>query len=88
LEAKWLRCGASPSLTDLLKTTIGIGCPGKWWSHHAWRCSKNMWMWRFRTWFSRHGGVGITAGLDDLKVFFNLNDSMITNSCVCMFDFA
>jgi len=21
---------------------IGIGCPGKWWSHHAWRCSKNM----------------------------------------------
>ena len=19
---------------------IGTGCPGKWWSHHPWRCSK------------------------------------------------
>jgi len=19
-----------------------IGCPGKWWSHHPWRCSKNV----------------------------------------------
>ncbi|KAK4810983.1 hypothetical protein QYF61_014455 [Mycteria americana] len=24
-------------------------------------------MWHFRTWFSRHGGVGLTVGLDDLK---------------------
>jgi len=21
---------------------IGTGCPGKWWSHHFWRCSKNV----------------------------------------------
>jgi len=21
---------------------IGTGCPGKWWSHHPWRCSKNV----------------------------------------------
>jgi len=21
---------------------IGIGCPGKWWSHHPWRSSNNM----------------------------------------------
>jgi len=21
---------------------IGTGCSGKWWSHHPWRCSKNM----------------------------------------------
>jgi len=20
----------------------GIGCPEKWWSHHPWRCSKNV----------------------------------------------
>jgi len=25
---------------------------------------KNMWMWHFRTWFSRRGGVGLTVGLD------------------------
>jgi len=23
---------------------IGTGCPGQWWSHHPWRCSKNVWM--------------------------------------------
>jgi len=29
---------------SLLKewSDIGIGCPGKWWSHHPWRCSKNV----------------------------------------------
>ena len=27
-------------------------------------------MWLFRTWFSRHGGVGITVGLDDLRGLF------------------
>ena len=21
---------------------IGTGCPGRWWSHHSWRCSKNV----------------------------------------------
>jgi len=21
---------------------IETGCPGKWWSHHPWRCLKNM----------------------------------------------
>jgi len=21
---------------------IGTGCPGRWWSHHPWKCSKNM----------------------------------------------
>jgi len=21
---------------------IGTGCPGQWWSHHPWRCSKNV----------------------------------------------
>jgi len=25
-------------------TTVIVfaGCPGKWWSHHRWRCSENM----------------------------------------------
>ena len=20
-------------------------CPGRWWSHRSWRCSRNVWMW-------------------------------------------
>jgi len=31
---------------------------------------KNMYMWHFRTWFSRHGGVGWMVGLDDLRGLF------------------
>jgi len=27
-------------------------------------------MWHFRTWFSRHGGVGLKFGLDDLRDLF------------------
>jgi len=27
-------------------------------------------MWHLGTWFSRHGGVGLTVGLDDLKGIF------------------
>jgi len=49
---------------------IGIGCRGRWWSHHPWRCSNNVQMWHFRIWFSRHGGVGLTVGLDDLGGLF------------------
>jgi len=49
---------------------VGTGCPGKWWSCHPWRGSKNMYMWHFRTWFSRHGGVRLTIGLDVLRGLF------------------
>jgi len=24
------------------RVVIGTGCPGKWWSEHPWRCSKNV----------------------------------------------
>jgi len=34
---------------------IGTGCPGRWWSHHPWRGSKNVYVWHFGAWFSRHG---------------------------------
>ena len=44
----------------------GPGCPGQWWGPRPWRGSKTMWILHFRTWFSRHGGVGLTVGLDDL----------------------
>jgi len=49
---------------------IGPGCPGQWWSPHPWRGSKNVWMWHLGTWFSRHGGVGLTFGPDDLRGLF------------------
>jgi len=53
--------------------SIGTGCPGKWWSPHPWRCSKNMQVWHFGTWFGRLG----VAGLMISEVFSNLNDSII-----------
>ena len=39
-------------------------------SHHPWRCSKNMWICHFRTWFSRQSGVRLTVGLDDRRGLF------------------
>jgi len=49
---------------------IGTGCPGRWWSHHPWRGSNNVWILHFGTWFSRHGGVGLMVVLDDLRGLF------------------
>ena len=31
---------------------------------------KKVWLWHFRTWYSRHGGVGVMVGLDDLRGLF------------------
>jgi len=45
---------------------VGTGCPGQWGSPHPWRGSNTVWMWHLGTWFSRHGGAGVTVGLDDL----------------------
>jgi len=30
----------------------GMGCPGRWWSHRPWRCSRNVWTLYWGTWFS------------------------------------
>jgi len=46
-------------------------------SHHRQRGSNTVWMWHSGTWFSRHGGVGVIAGLDDLRGLSNLNDSIL-----------
>jgi len=46
-------------------SSIGAGCPGKWWSHYLWRYFKDLSMWWLGTWFN--GGLGsvrLTAGLD------------------------
>jgi len=46
---------------------LGPGCPGQWGSPHPWRGSKHVWMWPLGTGLSRHGGVGLVVGLDDLR---------------------
>jgi len=58
--------------TSLLKewSDIGIGCPGRWLSPHPWRCLKNVWIWHFGIWFTRHGGVRWMVGLDELRGLF------------------
>jgi len=47
---------------------IGPGCPGA--GPQTWRCSQNLWMWPFETWFGRRGAVGLAVGLDDLRGLF------------------
>ena len=42
-------------------------CPGQWGSPQPWGGSKPIWMWPLGTGFSRHGGVGVTVGLGDLR---------------------
>ena len=31
---------------------LGTGCPGRWWSHRPWGCSRKGWTWCLGTWFS------------------------------------
>ena len=74
MASSYIRGGSDCILgkTALLKerSCIGTGCRGRWWSPHPWRSSKNVWIWHFGIWFSRHGGVGVTVGLDDLRGLF------------------
>ena len=39
-------------------------------SPHPWRCSKDVYMWHFRIWFTKNGGIGWMVGLDDLRGLF------------------
>ena len=32
----------------------GMGCPGRWWSHWPWWCSKSVWMLCWGIWFSEN----------------------------------
>lgn len=53
-----------------------------WGGHHPWRYLKDKWMWQLGTWFSGDlGSAELVLGPRDLKVFSNLNDSMILCSC-------
>lgn len=54
--------------------SIEAGCPGSWWSHPPWRCSRNDWTGHWVLWSGWQGWSKV--GLDDLGVFPNLNDSV------------
>ena len=43
---------------------IGTGCPGRWWSHCPWRCSRSVEMWHWRTWPVGNIGGRWTVRLD------------------------
>jgi len=61
---------------------IRTDCPGRWWGHCPWRCSRTVEMWHWGTWWD---GLGLDLGI--LEVFSNLNGSMklITNRIQLMF---
>lgn len=40
-------------------------------------------MWQLGAWFNGHDGDGLMVELDDLKVFFKLNDSMTPKTFSC-----
>ena len=40
------------------------GSPGRWWSHHPWRCSRSILMWHWGTWLS--GEMLVVGGQLDL----------------------
>lgn len=49
--------------------SIGMDCPGRLWSHHAWKCSGNDWTWHClmdMLWFNWYGRIQSKAGENDL----------------------
>ena len=52
------------------------GRPGRWWSHHLWRCSGAVEMWCLRAQLVGDIGGGWTVGQGTLEIFSNLNDYM------------
>ena len=61
----------------------GMGCPERWWSHRAWRCSRNIWTLCWGTWFSEkywwwvNGWTGWSCGSFPTLVILWFYDSMI-----------
>lgn len=57
--------------------SFGPGCPGQWWDHQPWKCSKTPGMWHWRTWVSDdHVLLGSRLNLMILKNFSNMSDSI------------
>lgn len=47
-----------------------MGYPGRWWCHHLWRCSRNIWTWHSVLWFGWQGGDWSQVELDDFRGIF------------------
>ena len=61
-------------------TVFRTGCPGRWWSHHPWRCWRDMEMWQRKCGTEGHGIAGNTGERLDwmiLEGFSSFSDSMI-----------
>ena len=54
----------------------GMGCSERWWSHRPWRCSRNVWMLCWETWFSENHWWWVNGWTwMILEVFSSLSDS-------------
>ena len=93
LEGMASNCAREDSGWTLGNTTslkgwsgTGMGCPERWWSHRAWRCSKSVWMLCWGTWFSENhwwrvnGWIGWSCGSFPTLVFLWFYDSKETNA--------
>jgi len=69
----------------------GTGCPGEWWSHHPWGCSRTMEMWYWVTWLVGSISGRWMVGLDDLwdlfqpLRFYDSNLLVLSLYLVCYF---
>ena len=66
-----------------------MGCPGRWWSHCPWRCSRTVEVWYWRTCFSGNTYGKWNVGLRDLRGLFQpqwFYDTMTL--CYCYFWFS
>lgn len=46
---------------------IRMDCPGRWWSHHLWRCSRKNRSWQSVLWSSWRSGDQSKVGCNDLR---------------------
>ena len=78
--------GNTPSLKGWSGT--GMGCPGKWWSHRPWRCSRNVWTFCWGTWFSENhwwwanGWTGWSCGSFPTLAILWFCDSIAFPACL------
>ena len=79
----WI-CGKIYSLKEWWGTGVpgevvgvtGMGCPGSWWPHCPWMCSRTVQMWHWGMWFGVVTGMGWWLNLMILVVFPIFYDSM------------
>lgn len=78
------RLGIERFFSVLGQSGTGIGCPGRWHSHHPWRCSRGIWIWPWVMWL--RGYRGTTEQWLDLMILqfsSNPDDSVIVPEGLC-----